>query len=146
MFRATIKKDAVFIDASVDHPVEVLNAAGGKLFHKNAADVDSGDTELATGVVVTITEGTWFVSPTSAEAVVREIKVANVASINSAGDATIGGNLALTGKATVTGDAKFNGKVGFYGTAPVARPDKKPVAEITAKEIGEALVTLGLIE
>lgn len=36
--------------------------------------------------------------------------------------------------------------LGFYGKAPVARPNVKAAAEVTAKELCEALETLGLVE
>jgi hypothetical protein len=141
MFRATIKKDAVYIDASAEHPKTVFNAAGGKLFRKNADDVDSGDTELAPAAVVEITEGMWFVSTTSAEVVVRDVNVSNVDQVVASGKIVAGG------EAQIKGDLNHDGtKIGFFGAAPVAKKNVKPAAEVSAKEIYEALEAYGLLE
>jgi hypothetical protein len=152
MFRATIGRTARFINASPEFPMEVLNAAGGAIFHKNAADVDSGDTELASGSTVQITEGTWFVSTTSAEGVFRELKTVHVEDsivgddLTVADDATIGDKLVVGGEAELNGDLNHDGaKVGFIGAAPVAAQAVKPAAEVTAKELCEALEKFGLV-
>jgi len=153
MFRATVGRIAIFIDASAEFPKEVLNAAGGDIFHKNAEDVDSGDTKLAVGETVVITEGTWFVSTTSAEGVFRELKIGRFQDVAAAGDITAGDDVTVGDKLIVNGEAELNGdlnhdgaKVGFFGTAPVARKNLKPAAEVTAKEIAEALEAYGLTE
>jgi hypothetical protein len=52
--------------------------------------------------------------------------------------------LAPTGKTAVLRAAEA--KLGFFGTAPVAKPNVKAAAEVTAKELCEALETLGLVE
>lgn len=153
MFRATIKKEAVFINASAEFPVEVLNAAGGKLFFKNEKDVDSGDTELASGATVQITEGTFFVSTTSAEGVFRELKTGRFEDgvftddLTVADDATIGDKLVVNGEVELNGDLNHDGaKIGFFGAAPVAKKNVKPAAEVSAKELYEALEAYGLLE
>lgn len=154
MFQFTLKTEATYVAADPSEPKEVLNLAGAKCFYKNAADVDSGDTELAAAATVTITEGTYFVSASSSEIGVRELDnlqvgdnmtVAGTAAV--AGAASVGGKLTAKGEVEIDGDLNHDGaKVGFFGTAPAAQPDLKPAAEVTAKELGEALVTLGLIK
>jgi hypothetical protein len=152
MFRATVGRAAIFIDASPEFPKEVLNAAGGVIFHKNAKDVDSGDTELASGSTVQITEGMWFVSTTSAEGVFRELKTGRFEDgvvtddLTVGDDATIGDKLVVNGEAELNGDLNHDGaKVGFIGAAPVAAQAVKPAAEVTAKELCEALEKFGLV-
>lgn len=153
MFRATVGRIAIFIDASTEFPKEVLNAAGGKIFFKNAADVDSGDTELASGATTVITEGTWFVSTTSAEGVFRDLKVGRFQDVAAAGDITAGDDVTVGDKLIVNGEAELNAdlnhdgaKIGFFGVAPAARKNVKPAAEVNAKEICEALEAYGLLE
>lgn len=147
MFRATVGKVAIFIDATPEFPKEVLNAGPGDIFHKNEKDVDSGDTKLAAGSVVEITEGTWFVSTTTAEGVFRELKAGNFIDLVTTDDLTVGDKLIVNGEAELNGDLNHDGaKVGFFGIAPAARPKKKAPAEVTAKELAEALETLGLVE
>ena len=139
MFRATIGKVARFIDASPEFPKEVLNAGPGDIFHKAAADVDSGDTELEPDKTVQITEGTWFVSTTSAEGVFRELKVGRFE------DATIADDLTVGGDAEINGALNHDGtKVGFTGSTPIVPPEVKK-AELTAGELAEALEELGLV-
>lgn len=135
MFRATVKKDAVYVDASAEFPKQVFHGPGGKLFHKNADDVDNGDSETAAAATLEISEGTWFVSDTSTEIVVRDVKVTTTDRIVVAGEAQIKGELNHDGT-----------KIGFFGAAPVAKKNVKPAAEVSAKEIYEALEAYGLLE
>jgi hypothetical protein len=147
MFRATVKKEAVYVSADAQHPKEILNAAGAAMFRKTAADVDSGDTELAAGAAVQITDGHWFVSAGSSEIVVTDVKVGAFEDASTVDDLTVGDKLVVNGEAELNGDLNHDGaKAGFFGAAPAAQPDLKPAAEVTAKELGEALVTLGLIK
>lgn len=153
MFRATIGVTAVFIYATPEQPKEILNGAGADCFYKAAQDVDSGDTKLAAGATVQLTDSRWFVSASSTELVVRDLKAGTFEDAVVNDDLTVTDDLAVGGDATVTGAANLAGdlnhdgtKVGFFGTAPAAQPDLKPAAEVTAKELGEALVTLGLIK
>ena len=154
MFQFTLETRATYVAADPSEPKEILNLAGAKAFYKTASDVDSGDTELAAGASVTITAGTYFVSASHSEIGVRELDnlivednltVAGTGTV--VGAATIGGKLTADGEAELNGDLNHDGtKVGFFGTAPAAQPDLKPAAEVTTKELGEALVTLGLIK
>lgn len=153
MFRATIKDRATFVYADAQHPAEVLNAAGDALFRKATEDVDSGDTELAPGASVQLTDSQWFVSAGSSEVTVRELKVGEFEDVTAADDLTVrddvlvGDALVVEGEAELNGDLNHDGgKAGFFGTAPAARPKKKAPAEVSAKELAEALETLGLLE
>lgn len=148
MFQFTLKTEATYVAADPSEPKEVLNLAGAKAFYKTAKDVDSGDTELAEGKAVSITEGTYFVSASRSEIGVRELdNVAIGDNLSVAGTAHVVGKTTLDGEAELNGDLNHDGtKVGFFGTAPAAQPDIKPAAEATAKEICEALVTLGLVK
>ncbi|HXR30535.1 MAG TPA: hypothetical protein VN752_05300 [Solirubrobacterales bacterium] len=153
MFRATIGTTAVFIYATPEQPKEILNGAGADCYYKATQDVDSGDTKLEAGKTVQITDSKWFVSVSSTELVVRDLTAGSFEDASVVDDFTVGDDLAVGGDATVTGAANIGGdlnhdgtKVGFFGTAPAAQPDLKPAAEVTAKELGEALVTLGLIK
>lgn len=108
--RITIRSDeATYIPADAHHPVEVLNAAGRACFHKNARDVDSGDTELAVGSVVELTDGAWFITAAgTTECNVRDLD--NVA---------VGNNLSVAGTAAFTGAITPSGGIasptGFPG-------------------------------
>jgi hypothetical protein len=160
--RITIRSDeATYVAADSRHPVEVLNAAGRDCFHKNAPDVDSGDTKLELGKSVELTEGAWFVTAAgSTELNVREmdsvhvndnLSVAGTAVVTGAttlsGAATVGGKLHAEGEVEVEGDINHDGtKVGFFGVAPAERPNVKPAAEVSAKELCEALEKLGLVQ
>lgn len=153
MFRATIGNKATFIYADAQHPQEVLNAAGSALFRKASEDVDSGDTELAAGASVQLTDSQWFISAGSSEVVVRELKAGDFEDVTAADDlvsgddATVGDKLIVNGEAELNGDLNHDGaKAGFFGAAPVAKPNVKPAAEVNAKELCEALEKLGLIE
>lgn len=140
--RLTVGKSAVYIAADSEHPMEIHNAAGAAIFHKNAADVDTGDTELAVGSTLEITEGTYFISAASAEINVREVDSKTIDA-----DLTVGDKLTVGGELEANGDLNHDGaKAGFFGTAPAARPKKKAPAEISAKELAEGLETLGLLE
>lgn len=135
---------AVHITADKTHPVEVLNAQGHPIFYKTAADVDSGDTELAVGSKVEITDGTWFIAAahTSSEVHVRELD-----SLAVGDNLSVAGKLHAEGEVEIEGDLNHDGtKVGFFGAAPAAKPNVKPAAEVNAKELCEALEKLGLIE
>lgn len=141
MYRATIGTTAVFIYATPEHPQEILNGAGADCFYKATQDVDSGDTKLEAGKTVEITDSKWFVSSSSTELVVRDVPAGSFEDVAIADDLTVKGDV------NVAGELNHDGaKVGFFGTAPAAQPDLKPPAEVTAKELGEALVTLGLIK
>lgn len=70
--RITVSRDPIYIAADPQSPKEIFNAAGSAVFHKSARSVGSGDTELAAGGTVEITEGRWFISLGSAELFVRE--------------------------------------------------------------------------
>lgn len=148
MFQVTLKTVATYIAADPGEPKEVLNLAGAKCFYKNAADVDSGDTELAEGATVTITEGMYFVSASSTELGVRQLENVDIRdNLSVAGTGTVTGKLTAKGEVEIDGDLNHDGsKVGFYGTAPVAKPNVKPKAEVSAAELCEALEKLGLIE
>jgi hypothetical protein len=162
MFRATIGKTAKFISAQ--SPVEVLNAAGAALFYKEADDVDSGDTELAAGASVQITSGQYFISASTSEIVVRELKTEAVEDLTVAddlavtddltvgGDAAVTGAVSVTGKTTAKGELEVDGdlnhdgtKVGFMGSAPVAASTVKK-AELTANELATELAKMGLVK
>lgn len=147
--RATVgKAEAVYVPADAKNPKEVLNAPGGAaMFRKTAEDVDTGDTELAAGSVVQITDGHWFISAGTSEIVVTDLKVGTFEDASTVDDLTVGDKLVVNGELEANGDLNHDGaKVGFFGTAPAAQPDVKPAAEVSAKELGEALVTLGLIK
>lgn len=150
MYRATIGKDPSFISAN--QPVTVRNAAGAAAFHKASDDVDSGDTELAAGATVTLTDGQYFISASSTEIVVTELKIGAFEDVAVADDLTVGGDAAIIGNATVTGNVEIDGelnhdgaKVGFFGIAPAARPEVKK-AELTANELATELAKLGIVK
>jgi hypothetical protein len=154
--RITVRSDeAAYIAADTHHPVEVLNAGTHDVFYKTARDVDSGDTKLEAGKTVEVTDGTWFVTA----AATTELNVREMDSFRVGDDLSVGGDATVTGAATVggklhaEGEAEIEGelnhdgaKAGFFGTAPVAKPNVKPAAEVNAKELCEALEKLGLIE
>lgn len=147
MYRASIHGTPVFVYATSEQPKEVLNGAGADCFYKATKDVDSGDTKLAAAASVELTDARWFVSASSTELVVRDIPASSFNDASTADDFTVGDKLIVNGEAELNGDLNHDGaKVGFFGTAPAAQPDIKPAAEVSAKELGEALVTLGLIK
>jgi len=157
VFQFTLKTVPIYIAASAETPKEVRNLAGGKVYHKAEPDVDSGDTELAEGGTVQITEGKYFVAASVSEIGVKELKTSTVEDLTTVDDLTVGDDLSVAGDATVTGTANLDGtidhdgaKVGFFATAPAARPKvaKKEGEEkkATVAELQEALETLGLIE
>lgn len=148
MFQITLKTEATFIAADPGEPKEVLNLAGAKCFYKNAKDVDSGDTELAAGGKVTITEGTYFVSASRSEIGVRQLENVDIGdNLAVAGTAHVVGKTTLDGEAELNGDLNHDGtKAGFFGVAPAERPNVKPAAEVNAKELCEALEKLGLVQ
>jgi hypothetical protein len=153
--RITIRSDeATYISADAHHPIEVLNAAGRACFHKNARDVDSGDTELALGSAVELTEGAWFVTAAgTTELNVREmdsvfvndnLAVAGVAKVSGA--ATVGGKLHAEGEVEIEGELNHDGaKVGFNGSVPVA-PSVVKKAALTANELATELAKMGLVK
>lgn len=98
---ATVKTRPVFISADSRHPKEVLNVAGAALFHKTAPDVDSGDTELAVGSAVQITDGTYFVTLSSTEINVHELETVSAEDVTAVDDLTVGDDLKVAGLATV---------------------------------------------
>lgn len=160
-FATTVGSEApIYIAADASEPKEVTNTAGGTVYHKAAHDVDSGDTALTKGSSVELTAGAYFISASKSELRVRELDNQDVGdNMTVAGDLAVAGDATVTGAATVdgkfhaAGEAEIDGdinhdgtKVGFFGTAPQARPKKKAPAEVTAKELAEALETLGLLE
>lgn len=153
--RITVGDEATYVAADAHHPVEVLNAGARDVFHKNAPDVDSGDTKLEAGKTVELTDGAWFVTAAATtELNVRDMDNVHVGDdLSVAGDATVSGAASVAGKLHAEGEVEIEGdlnhdgtKVGFFGTAPVAKPNVKPAAEVSAKELCEALEKLGLIE
>ena len=92
------------------------------------------------------TPGSDVIASTDADETVEgKWTVADVVTLED--DLAVEGALVVDGQAELNGDLNHDGtKVGFFGTAPAAQPDLKPAAEVTAKELGEALVTLGLIK
>lgn len=148
--RITVSSDeATYVAADRQHPVEILNAGTHDVFHKNARDVDSGDTKLEAGKTVELTEGAWFITAAaSTELNVRDMDNVHVGdNLTVDGAGTVTGKLHAEGEVEIEGDLNHDGtKVGFFGTAPVAKPNVKPAAEVNAKELCEALEKLGLIE
>lgn len=153
--RITINStEATYIAADNSHPVEVLNAAGRACFHKNAPDVDSGDTELEVGKAVELTDGAWFVTAAGT----TELNVREMDSVVVGDDLTVAGNAAVSGAATVGGKLHAEGeveiegelnhdgaKVGFFGSAPVAQSTVKKAA-LTANELATELAKMGLVK
>lgn len=158
MFRAQVRSDRpTYVPADAEHPVQIINAAGGDLFHKAAPDVDTGDVKLETGESVTTTDGLFLISDVTCEIVVREIEVVTVQDVVAAGDvtagddltvgddATIGDKLVVNGEAELNGDLNHDGaKVGFFGKAPVA-PSQVKKAALTANELATELAKMGLV-
>lgn len=146
MFRATIGQVATFIYASAEQPMEVLNGAGADCFYKATKDVDSGDTKLEAGKTVQLTDGRWFVSASSTEIVVRELKTATLEDATIADDLTVGGDAAVAGNVEIDGELNHDGaKVGVFGKAPAVQPEVKK-AELTANELATALASLGIVK
>jgi hypothetical protein len=68
------KVDAVEIVADPERQAKITNMTGGKLFYKNAADVDTGDTELANGKSVTTEETLFVISETQTKVLVEHLE------------------------------------------------------------------------
>lgn len=140
MFRATVGDKAVFISA--DRPTEVINAAGDKLFYKEADDVDSGDTELGKGKSVQLSSGQYFVSASSSEVVVRELKTESVEDLTTVDDMTVGDKLTVEGEAELNGALNHDGETaGFLGAAPVKRQAKLTATKVASAEYKQAELT-----
>lgn len=141
----------VFINASPEFPQEVHNVAGNVVFHKNAADVDSGDTELGEGESVQITEGRYFISTTTSTVVVRELTAKTFEDVATVDDLTVGDKLTVVGEAELDGALNHDGtKAGFLGAAPVAvqevAKEEGEEKKATVAELQEALEAFGLIK
>ena len=61
---------ALPITASDRDPATIINSSGGTLYYKNADDVDSGDSSLATGANVEVTTTNWIVASASTHVLV----------------------------------------------------------------------------
>lgn len=101
-FSTTLTAVATYIAASPEFPTEILNVAGGKVFHKNKSDVSSSDTELKEGGTVQITEGQYFISATKSEVFVRELVAKTFEDVTVVDDLTVGDDLEVKGLAKVT--------------------------------------------
>lgn len=137
--------DAKEVPASAESPAIIVNGTGGALFHKNAPDVDSGDSELANGESVTVEVPTWIVSASATRVYVLYPDRVRVEDVIATDDLTV------TDDVTIGGDLNHDGdKAGFFATAPAARPevakDEGEEKKATVAELQEALETLGLIE
>lgn len=143
--------DAREVPASAESPAIIVNGTGGALFHKNAPDVDSGDSELANGASVTVEVPTWIISASATRVYVLHPERVRVEDVIATDDLTVGDDATIGGDLEVDGDLNHDGtKVGFFATAPAARPevakDEGETKKATAAELQEALETLGLIE
>ena len=148
MFQFTLKTVAQYIAADPSAPKEILNNSGSDIFYKNARDVDSGDTKLEAGQTAVVTEGVWVVSAFSSEVGIRELENLQVRdNLSVAGTSLLTGKVHAVGEVEIDGDLNHDGaKIGFFGTAPVAKKNVKPAAEVNAKELCEALEAYGLLE
>lgn len=110
--------------AGVVNCVGDLEAAGAMRVHRGG------------GEAITLAEAFIFADGTNAaQNLYLDAKGAATVKVNTRGLSTGGTEIEKTG-----------GKVGFYGHAPASRPNVKPAAEVTAKELCEALEALGLVE
>lgn len=137
-FSTTLTSAATYIAADPSFPRQIVNVAGGVVYHKNASDVDSGDTELAKLGTVQITEGKYFISATKSEIVVRELKVVNVEDLTTVGDVTVGDDLTVAGLATIAETLVVSGKL----TAKVELEVKKALKVIEVSTL-EGAITAG---
>jgi hypothetical protein len=133
------------IAANPERQAKIVNMTGGKLFYKNEADVDTGDTELANGASVTTEETLWIISETQTKVLVEHLDGLTVQ------DFTVNDKTAVIGELEVDGVINHDGaKVGFCGAAPVAPPEvakeEGEEKKATVAELQEALEALGLIE
>ena len=56
---------ALVVTASPRDPATIINSSGGTVYYKNASDVDSGDSSLATGASVEVSAVNWIVGSAS---------------------------------------------------------------------------------
>ena len=103
LFNVDIRAKSVA--ASAKDPATISNVSGGTLYYKNAADVDTGDSTLANGASVEVSEPNWVVAASGAPVKVQILR-------NADRDDT-----RTTGKFAHSGTT-----VGFYGVTPAARP------------------------
>ncbi len=141
-----------YVSADSDEQKEVSVSSGATVYYKTAADVDSGDTALAVGESVAISQGTYFISASTSKVQVRDLKTANLADLTVAGTAnvsgatTVGGKLHAEGEIEIEGDLNHDGtKVGFCGSAPVA-PSTVKKAALTANELATELAKMGIVK
>lgn len=133
------KTTARLINASPTLQARITNGAGGKIFYKNASDVDTGDTEIAVGSRATVEEVVWIISESRSTVLVENLTGAAEVDISVTDDLTVGDKLTAKAEVEIDGDLNHDGsKVGFYGVAPVAR-----AAKLTAKDTGTVDGTYG---
>lgn len=100
-FSTTFTSAPTYIAADPKSPKEILNVAGGTIYYKITDDVDAEDTAVTKGSSAQITAGSYFISASKSEVVVRELTVTNAEDINAVDDLTVGDDLTVSGKATV---------------------------------------------
>lgn len=157
-FSTTLTSAPTYIAADPKSPKEILNVSGGTIYYKVTDDVDAEDTAVTKGNTAQITAGSYFISASKSEIVVRELTVTTAEDITAVDDLTVGDDLAVTGDATVTGKTTAKGeleidgelnhdgtKVGFMGSAPVAASTVKKEG-LTANELATELAKMGLVK
>ena len=110
-FSTTLTSAPTYIAADPKSPREILNVAGGTVYYKVTDDVDSEDTAITKGSSAQITAGSYFISATKSEVVVRELPVTNVEDITAVDDLVVGDDAEIKDKLTVVGTSTLKGAV-----------------------------------
>ena len=109
------------VAASAEDPATIYNVTGGSVYYKTAADVDTGDTEIAAAANAEVTSPVWIIATAAAPAKVLVLRNADRR------DTSVPGDLIHTGSA-----------VGFYGVTPATRPSAYTVTNHTADKTYDA--------
>jgi len=100
------KQTARLINAAPNAKAKIINGAGDKLFYKTAADVDTGDTEVAVGSSATVEQVVWIVSEGRSQVLVEHPL------------SIVAGSSTVTGVTTATGGIASTGLSGLYTWQP----------------------------
>lgn len=134
-------KTARLINASPTYQATITNGSGGKIFYKTSEDVGTGDTEIAVGASVTVENIVWVISATNSTVTVTHPTGGTFQ------DIVVTDKLMAKGEAEIDGALNHDGETaGFFGKTPAKQPDVAAAGSVTAKELCEALETLGLVK